>query len=197
MEAHTIIFIGPQGSGKGTQIEELFSYLKREDSARDVIEVQTGRGFRTLAEGSSYTAERVHDLLEHGKMVPDFLTECIVTNQLSETLTSDAHILMDGFPRNIEQAQFLDDVLAFYLREGLSVIHLDTPEDVVRARMRERGREDDTEVLINERLRLYHEMTEPLVAHYKARPGTNFVAVEGDKTIEEVQNAILAGLGLH
>jgi len=194
MKPHTIIFIGPQGSGKGTQVESLVTYLKENDPAKQVLEVQTGKGFRELAESGGYTSLRIKNILEHGGLVPDFLTKAIVVNQLIADLTSESHIIMDGFPRNLEQATFVDELLAFYLRDEISVVYLETPEDVVRERMLARGRSDDTEESINERLRLYKEMTEPLLTHYKHRPQTEFVTVNGAQTVEEVQKDIRAGL---
>lgn len=196
MQPHTIIFIGPQGSGKGTQVTELVKYLEREDPAHTVLEVQTGKGFRALAETGSYTSLRVKNLLEHGKLVPDFLTEAIVVSQLIAELTNESHIVMDGFPRNLEQAKFVDNLLGFYLRDQISVVYLETPEEIVRERMLARGRSDDTEESIAERLRLYHEMTEPLLEHYQHRPQTEFVKVDGAQTVEAVQKAIRKGLGI-
>jgi adenylate kinase len=194
METKTIIFIGPQGSGKGTQVKELITYIHGQDNTKTVLEVQTGKGFRELAEGESYTSFRIKDILNNGGLVPDFLTQAIVVNQLIGGLTSDTHLIMDGFPRNLEQARFIDDLLAFYLRANISVVYLDTPEDVVRERMLARGRSDDTEASINERLRLYKEMTEPLLDYYQSRDNTEFVTVDGAKTISEVQVDIKTGL---
>lgn len=196
MQPQTIIFIGPQGSGKGTQVAQLVEYFDAKDTHHKVLEVQTGKGFRALAEEASYTSMRIKDILEHGGLVPDFLTQAIVVNQLLANLTADAHIIMDGFPRNIEQARFVDDLLSFYLREEITVVYLETPEDVVRERMLARGRSDDTESSIDERLRLYREMTEPLLAHYQNRAHTKFVTVNGADTIEAVQRGIRTGLGI-
>ena len=123
MEPRTIIFIGPQGSGKGTQVEELVKHIEREDPAHKVLEVQTGKGFRALAETGSYTSLRVKNLLEHGCLVPDFLTEAIVVSQLIAELTHESHIVMDGFPRNQKQAQFVDELLEFYKRHQISNLH--------------------------------------------------------------------------
>ncbi|MDA8596826.1 nucleoside monophosphate kinase [Candidatus Pacebacteria bacterium] len=196
MQPHTIIFIGQQGSGKGTQVSELVSYLTEEDPAHKVLEVQTGKGFRELAETGSYTSLRIKNILEHGGLVPDFLTKSIVVNQLITELTSESHIIMDGFPRNLEQAQFVDELLGFYMRDQISVVYLETPEEIVKERMMARGRSDDTEESIAERLRLYHEMTEPLLDHYKHRPNTEFITVDGAQTVEAVQQGIRAGLKL-
>lgn len=196
METRTIIFIGPQGSGKGTQVEHLIKHLKDQEDAAEVVEVQTGRGFRELVESGGYTASRIKDILDHGGLVPDFLTQSVVVAQLIYELKADSTIVMDGFPRNLEQAKFVDDLLAFYLRENLSVIYLDTPDEIVKERMLSRGRQDDSEESIKERLRLYEEMTKPVIKYYKDRPDTNFITIDGAKTIPEVQEDIKAGLGV-
>lgn len=194
MEPLSVIFIGPQGSGKGTQVELLKAHLQKEDETHNVIEVQTGAGFRTLTEGGSYTSLRIKNILEHGSLVPDFLTESVVVSQLMADMTSQSHVIFDGFPRSLHQAAFIDDLMSFYLRGTLSVVHLDTPFDIVRQRIRKRGRSDDTEASIDERLRLYREMTEPLLTHYHERPDTNFVEVDGSMTVDEVHKAIIEGL---
>ncbi|MFT5036742.1 MAG: adenylate kinase [Candidatus Azotimanducaceae bacterium] len=194
MDVQTVIFIGPQGSGKGTQVAALLKHIEEKDPTRKLVEVQTGNGFRALAEEGGYTSLRVKNILTHGGLVPDFLTQSIVVNQLIADLTSESHIMMDGFPRNLEQAKFVDELLEFYLRDQITVVYLETAEDVVRERMLARGRSDDNESSINERLRLYKEMTEPLIEHYKNRPKTQFVTVDGAQAIEEVQAEIRAGL---
>ena len=196
MQPQTIIFIGPQGRGKGTQSAQLMAYLREQDPDNTIVEIQTGRGFRELKEQQSYTGQRVQDLYDQGGLMPDFLTEAVVVHQLMAELTERAHLFMDGFPRNLEQARFLDEILRFYLRETISVVYLDTPESVSRERLRERARSDDTEETITKRLRLYHEMTAPVLDHYRNRPQTNLITIDGTETIEEVQSAIKNGIGI-
>ena len=191
MTPKTIIFVGPQGSGKGTQVRRIIAHLK-EVSDAPVVDLETGRGFRTMAESASYTATRVGEVLEHGEMVPNFLTSSIVMSEVAERITADAHVVIDGFPRNTDQARVLEQMMLFYKRTELIVIHLDVPDDVVMARMHSRGRDDDQPDLIKERLRLYYECTEPLVAHYQARPNTTFLTVDGTASVEEVWQQIAA-----
>jgi len=190
--AHTLIFLGPQGSGKGTQVENVIDALGR----AQVVDVQTGRGFRAMKESNSYTATRVTEIIESGELVPDFLTTGIVANELQQRLEADHHLTFDGFPRNTEQAAFLDEVLAFYNRTNVTVVYLDVPEDMVRERMLERGRADDTQESINLRLKLYKEQTEPIITYYQNRPETEFVTIDGSQTIEEVFTDIKTALNI-
>lgn len=194
MHPVTVIFIGPQGSGKGTQVKLLKAYLETHDPEHNIVEVQTGAGFRALSAVESYTADRVRSILAQGALAPNFITEAMVVNQMMQDLTSHSHLIMDGFPRTLTQAAFIDELLAFYLRERVIIIHLKTPDEVVMNRLHTRGREDDTEEVIHERLRHYHEMTEPLIEFYTARPNTDFIVVDGSLSIEEVHAEILKQL---
>ncbi|MFT5849722.1 MAG: adenylate kinase [Patiriisocius sp.] len=196
MKPQTVIFIGPQGSGKGTQVELLKAHLEQLSPEQKVISIETGKGFRDLAETDSYTAHRVKEILAEGGLIPNFLTKSFVVKYLIKNLTPDVHMTMDGFPRNLVQVKFIDDLMKFYEREGISIVYLDTPEDVVRERMSGRARGDDTPELIDERLRLYKEQTEPIIAEYEGRADVNFVRIDGSLSIPEVSALMLTGLGL-
>ena len=175
MHTKTIIFIGPQGSGKGTQAANTLAHLT-ETSDVSVIDIETGRGFRALASGDNFTAKRVQELLAQGALMPDVLTSSIVMHELEKRLSEDAHIIFDGFPRNLNQAYGLDEMLQFYGRPELTVIYLDVAdESVITKRMEGRGREDDTPALITKRLHLYNEQTKPLVVGFENLLGYVFL----------------------
>jgi len=196
MQTHTVIFLGPQGSGKGTQVTNTINHLKEIDTEAKIIHLQTGEGFRALKNSDTFLAKRITSIIESGELVPDFLTTAVVVNELKDTLEEDTHLFLDGFPRNVTQAQFLDELLQFYGREDISVIYLDTAEAVVRERMMGRGRSDDTEESINLRLKLYKEQTEPILDYYQHRPQTNFITLDGAQTIAEVFSGIKSGLNI-
>lgn len=195
MQTQTVVFFGPQGSGKGTQTRNLVEYLKTHDN-KPVVDLETGRGFRTLAKSDTYTGARVRELLENGEMVPNLLTSSIVMMDVAERITKDSHLVIDGFPRNVDQARILEQMMNFYRREHLTVVCLDVTDAVVIERLKGRGREDDTPELIAERLRLYHDMTKPLMDHYEKRPDTNFIHVNGSQEIKEVWEEIKSKLVL-
>jgi len=196
MQALTVIFIGPQGSGKGTQVDMLVEQLVADNPSRPVTHIQTGKPFRELAAQGGYTAGLVKDLVENGKFVPNILTNSFVVQEFVKMHQADAHVLFDGYPRDIEQARFCEDILALYGRETVSVIYLDTPEDVVTERMLKRGRSDDTAETIKERLRQYKAVTEPLVAYYESRPNTSVYRINGATDMETVKYAILTALSI-
>lgn len=197
MQPYTVIFIGPQGSGKGTQIEKLDAALTAKDPTRRVVDIQTGRRFRALAaRGEGYTEQHVAETLDTGMLQPHFLTVVLWGDAMIQHVDPDCHLLIDGFPRTVEQAKVLESALSFYHRSPLHIINLDTPEEVVRERMKGRARPDDTDASIEERLRWYREETLPVVEYYRSRPDTVVLDIDGTDTIDGVHEAILTGLGL-
>ena len=111
-------------------------------------------------------------------------------------LDDTSHLLIDGFPRIIDEAKVLESALKFYHRAPLDIINLDTPEEIVRTRMVGRARPDDTAESIEERLRWYREQTLPVVEYYRARADTTVHDIDGTASIEDVHRAILGSLKL-
>ena len=197
MQPYTIIFIGPQGSGKGTQIEKLDTLLREKDPTRQVVDIQTGRRFRAMAaKGEGYTENHIQKTLDSGILQPLFLSVVLWGDAMRDHVDEDCHLLIDGFPRTVREARVLETALSFYRRSPLTVINLDTPEDVVRARMEGRARQDDTPQSIEARLKWYREETMPVVEYYRERSNTEVVDIDGTDTIEEVHTAIVKALNI-
>jgi adenylate kinase len=198
MQPTTVIFIGPQGSGKGTQIERLYKVMAEKDPTRRVVDIQTGRRFRALAAKHETFAERKVSLtLDTGVLQPDFLTHILWGQAMLDQLDPKSHLLIDGFPRTVPQAQVLEDAFLFFERENVHIMNLDTPEEVVRKRMYERARADDTEASIEARLSWYREETLPVLDFYRVRPDTEVHDIDGTVSIDEVHEQILTALKLH
>jgi len=196
METQTVIFIGPQGSGKGTQIEKLKEVLEAHDRRR-VIDIQTGRRFRALAASQETFAEdKVSTTLDSGQLQPDFLSAVLWGQAMVNRLDPKSHLLIDGFPRTVGQIPDLEDAFVFFERESVHVINLETPEDVVRKRMEERARDDDTADSIEERLRWYREDTLPVIEYYRKKNSVTVHDIEGTDSIEGVHQQIKISLGL-
>lgn len=196
MESKTIIFIGPQGSGKGTQIDSLIQKLKEVDSERLITHIQTGKPFRELAAKGGFAADVVKKLITTGALVPNVLTNALVVQDFVTQHVEDAHVIFDGFPRDIEQTKVCDDLFKLFLRDSLDIVYLDAAEDVVMERMLKRGRDDDTEEVIANRLQQYHKSTEPLLDYYRSRPNTTVHTVNGAGTEQEVRDEIFASLNI-
>jgi adenylate kinase len=196
MDIKTVIFIGPQGSGKGTQIEKLKVVLEARDRRR-VVDIQTGRRFRALAATQETFAEdKIAATLNSGILQPDFITTVLWGRAMLDQLDDKSHLLIDGFPRTVGQIPDLDDAFHFFGRGTVDVVNLATPEEVVRDRMESRARQDDTSESIEERLRWYREETLPVIEYYRTRPNTRIHEVDGTLSIDEVHAAILTGLQL-
>lgn len=197
MEQKTIIFIGPQGSGKGTQIEQLKKVFKEVDPTRKVVDIQTGRRFRALAaKQEGYTEQEVLRTLDTGILQPLFLSVVLWGDAFQQHVDDECHLLIDGFPRTVDEARVLESALKFYHRNPVTIINLDTPEAVVRSRMVERARKDDTAESIEARLLWYRTETIPVLEYYRSRPDTEVFDIEGTRSIEEVHQSICTHLNL-
>ncbi len=197
MNPFTIIFIGPQGSGKGTQIEKLDTVLTAKDPLRPTVDFQTGRRFRALAmKNEGYTEEHVAETLDSGVLQPLFLSVVLWGDAMREHLNPERHVLIDGFPRVVSEAIVLESALSFYKREKVTIINLETPEEIVRGRMQLRARKDDTEASIEARLKWYREETLPVLSYYRDRDNTEVIDIDGSDTIEGVHTQILQALKL-
>jgi adenylate kinase len=198
MKALTVIFIGPQGSGKGTQIEKLDKVMVENDPVRRVVDIQTGRRFRALAaRHETFAEKKLSVTLDTGVLQPDFLTYVLWGEAMLDQLDAKSHLLIDGFPRTVTQAHVLDDAFNFFERSEIHVINLETPEEVVRARMVARARADDTTESIEERLRWYREDTLPVLEYYRSRPDTYVHDIDGMASIDEVHEQILKALNIN
>ncbi len=195
---YTVIFIGPQGSGKGTQIEKLKTVLEASDERRRVVDIQTGRRFRSLAaKQETFAEDKVAETLNVGSLQPDFLSAVLWGQAMVDQLDPKSHLLIDGFPRTVAQIPDLEDAFHFFERGQVEVMNLVTPEEVVRARMQGRARADDTVESIEERLRWYREDTLPVVEYYRTRANTIVHNIDGTDTIDGVHEQILKALKLH
>ncbi|MDQ3762931.1 MAG: adenylate kinase [Actinomycetota bacterium] len=156
-----ILIVGPPGAGKGTQAAVLSAEL-------GVPHISTGDLFRAHVDGETELGRQVKEYLDAGALVPDTVTNAMVTQRLTED-DCQAGFLLDGFPRTAGQAQVLEDLLRDHDCEIDTVLEFDVPEDEVVERLLARGRDDDTEEVIRHRQRLYREETAPMLDFYSDR----------------------------
>ena len=185
-----LLVLGPQGSGKGTQ-------AKRLAADHSIPHVSTGDMFRAaIAEGTEL-GRRVGPILASGELVPDELTIALIRERLSAPDATTGFVL-DGFPRNLAQAEALDAMLAEIDRALDAVLFFDLADDVATERMHRRAleedREDDAPEAIARRLAIYHEQTEPVVERYRVTG--KLVPLHAERTIGEVAAEIGEALDL-
>jgi adenylate kinase len=173
-----VLIVGPQGAGKGTQ-------AKRIAEEYGVAHLATGDLYRAEVALGSELGKLVEPLLAAGQLVPDEITIPIVRGKIEQ---AEDGFVLDGYPRNLAQAEALDAMLEEIDRPLDIIVLLELDDDTARRRMLRRaeleGRADDTPEAIDRRLATYHEHTEPIVDHYLATG--NLVKVHAERTIPEV-----------
>jgi adenylate kinase len=183
-----LLVLGPQGAGKGTQ-------AKRISDEYGIPHVSTGDMFRAAIAESTELGKQVEPLLATGVLVPDELTVAMIQERLGKPDASEGFVL-DGFPRNIVQADALDEMLVGIGRGLDAILFFDVPDEVGLERALKRAelenRPDDTPEVIATRLDTYHRETEPIVEHYRATG--KLVPLHAGRTIEEVWREISEAL---
>jgi len=150
--------------------------------------------FRAL-DASTELGRKVKAIMDSGELVPDEVTIAMIEDRLSQPDARDGFVL-DGFPRNLAQAEALDAMLGGIGRELDAILFFDVPDAVGLERALKRaeleGRSDDTPEVIAKRLDVYHSETEPIVEHYRATG--KLVPLHAERTIPEVWSEISESL---
>lgn len=190
--APRLLIVGPPGAGKGTQavrIAESFG----------IPAISTGDIFRANVAGETDLGLKVKAILDAGDYVPDSLTNELISARLTEA-DAEQGFLLDGYPRTVQQVEFLDEFLAGRGEALAAVVQLVADRDEIVERLRRRaldqGRSDDTEEAIRHRQDVYLRETAPLIETYRDRG--LLVEVDGLGTIDEVASRIddaLVGAG--
>jgi len=185
-----LLVLGPQGSGKGTQ-------ARRIADDRGIPHVSTGEMFRGAIAAGTPLGLQVEPILAAGLLVPDGVTVALIRERLS-WLDARSGFVLDGFPRNLVQAEVFDAMLEEVGQPLDAVLFLDVEDDVSLERLRRRavieGRDDDTPEAIALRLAIYHEETTPVVERYRARG--RLVPVHAERSIDAVATEIAEALDL-
>ena len=186
-----LIFLGPPGAGKGTQAQRI-------QEAHHIPQLSTGDMLRAAVAAETPIDKQAKDIMARGDLVPDNVVVGIIADRIEADDCANGFIL-DGFPRNVAQAEALDTMLLDKNIALDAVIELAVDPDVLvqrilkRAQESENGpREDDTEEALQHRLRVYEEQTAP-VADYYAGKGI-LRTLDGMQEMDEVTQQIEAAL---
>ncbi|MDW8294666.1 MAG: adenylate kinase [Aquificaceae bacterium] len=204
-----VVFLGPPGSGKGTQAKGLSRQL-------GLVHISTGDLLREAVRKGTELGKRAREYMERGELVPDSLMIALI----EEVMPQEGGFILDGFPRTVMQALALEEMLKRHGKELDKVVLFELPEGVVVDRLsgrltcqgcgavyhvkynppKEEGicdlcgsklvqREDDKEEVVRRRYKVYKEQTQPLVEFYRGR--NILTSLDAGQSLEEVSRRLL------
>jgi adenylate kinase len=194
MQPQTFVFFGQVGSGKGTQVKLLQDFLRAKDG-REFVYTSTGDEYRKLIGNGSYTGGLVRDSLTRGELQPDFLTDAIVTNILTASLTPEKNLFADGYPRTLVQSKTFEAMMKFYKRQDIKIIYIELSQEEALKRNLLRGRHDDTKEGLAKRFDEYVNNVIPAMNYFKNKAGYTIYTINGEQTVENVHKDIIKALG--
>ena len=182
-----LILFGPPGAGKGTHAGAI-------SEKYNLKHISTGELLRAEMAAGTELGKKAKELIEAGVLVPDSIVEGMIESAF-DTIKGVDGFLLDGFPRNLQQAADLDAILAKRGSKVDAVVSLMITDDLIRQRIAGRalieGRADDAdEKVINNRIKTYHEQTEPLIAYYK-KAGCYHEVDSNFGSIDEIRTKVL------
>jgi adenylate kinase len=184
-----LLMVAPPGAGKGTQADRLSAHF-------GIEHIASGELLRAEVAGNTEIGRQAKDFVDRGDLVPDDLVLAMVMQRVRAAAAAGGFVL-DGFPRNVAQAEAAGRQA---VEDGVSldaVIALQVGDAELRRRMLARaaveGRSDDQRTTIDHRIAVYEELTSPLLAHYRERGILH--EVDGEQPVDAVTAAILAALG--
>ena len=178
-----LLFLGPPGAGKGTQAARLCEQ-------HGMKHLSTGDLLRAEVAAGTDLGNEAKAVMNRGELVSDALVLAIVKGQLGAL--GDGGWLLDGFPRNVAQAEALEPLLTEIGQPLEAVVLLELDDAVLMERMLSRGREDDNEDVIRHRLEVYRDKTAPLIDHYRQKG--QLISVEAQGSIEAITDRIQQAL---
>ena len=195
MNTGVVIFIGQSGSGKGTQVDLLKKKILSLDKNAKIFDLETGKMFRELIAGTSYTGKRTKGFIDAGKLPPSFLGVHAWSHSIIENYNGDQHVFIDGSPREVQEVPALCSAFEFFDWYP-NIINIEVSDEWSYDRLKGRGRADDSEAGIWGRIQWFHESVVPAVELLKENPRVTYHSVSGEQTIECVHKDICHELGI-
>lgn len=182
------ILFGPPGAGKGTHASAIAEKY-------NLKHLSTGELLRAEIAAGTELGKQAKSLIEAGSLVPDSVVEGMIETAF-DTIKGFDGFLLDGFPRNISQAEDLDKILSKRGEQVTAVVSIMIPDELIRKRIAHRaaieGRADDaSDETITNRIKTYHTQTEPLIDFYKKQGKYGEVTADGAE-IEENRARVLS-----
>ncbi|MBA4729089.1 MAG: adenylate kinase [Deltaproteobacteria bacterium TMED126] len=179
-----LILFGPPGAGKGTQADLLKDKF-------NLLHLSTGDILREEVSNNTDLGQQAKKFMDSGELVTDELIIGMIKNKIDSTRNVEG-FLFDGFPRTISQAEALDSMLLSNSLNVDKVISLEVDDNVLTQRLLSRGRSDDNEETIKNRLNVYKNQTLPIKDYYLKN--NKLVEVKGDDSVDDVNATIVSSI---
>ena len=205
-----LVLVGPPGAGKGTQAQFLAAHY-------GIPHISTGDIFRANLKANTPLGQEAKSFMDRGELVPDSVTNAMVKDRLNDA-DVEPGFLLDGFPRNVVQAEVLRAILAEKRTPLDAVLELSIPNEVIIARLSSRltckacgapsapdattcgacsaselyQREDDRPEVIGKRLEVYEEQTAPIVHFYRTEG--LLITIDAEGTVAEITERATSAL---
>lgn len=191
----SVLFFGTQGAGKGTQVKMLMEFLRKQSDCV-IIHIDMGVELRALRDTGTYAGRLTGETIDVGHRMPDFMPTYLQTKKLVENIiTGEEHIIADGLARGSDQTRAFDDAMRFFGRDDFQVVSIELSEESAIKRLLARGRNDDTEEGIRNRLSWYKSDVLPQLELLRDR-GRKIHVIDGEPDVETIHKDILTKLGL-
>ncbi len=179
--------LSPPGAGKGTQGERIAARY-------GVPHISSGEMFREQTARQTPLGQQLRGYLDRGDLVPDDVVLSLVKDRVIAAAKDSGGYVLDGFPRNLAQAEAAAGLARESDASAQAVVYLDAPQDVLIERLtgRGEGRADDSAAVARHRLEVYAEHTQPLADYYAARG--ILVKIDAAPPVDEVSRQIFAAL---
>ena len=195
MKPISVLFFGTQGAGKGTQVKMLMEFLKGK-SDQKIIHIDMGSELRALRDGGSFAGKLTGQTIDAGHRMPDFMPTYLQTKKLVDNFVDGTeHVIADGLARGADQTRAFDDAMKYFGRDEFQVISLELTEESAVKRLLARGRNDDTEEGIKNRLSWYKSDVQPQLELLRER-GRQIHVIDGEPDVDTIHTNILAALKL-
>jgi adenylate kinase len=175
-----ILIVGMPGAGKDTQID-----LLKKIKPFEVIKVGD------LVRERAKTDSEIAKVLDAGELVDNDIVDNMISDKIS-TFPEGSIIISDGFPRDLPQAQWIEDYASKNNLKILKFIYLDIPDEESVARLLKRGRNDDNQETIDNRIKIFHKRTNPVLDFFKSYDF--YEEVDGVGSVEEIHKRIMGAL---
>lgn len=197
MKPITVAFFGISGSGKGTQVEILKSFLEKEERSPGVVAPQMGDILRAFMQTGTPIAKHTGEILKAGGLVPSFVPIYLLTKALNETFDGSQHVILEGTCRRPDQSRAANDIMRMFDREQLDAVVLTLSKESAKERLVARGRFDDAkDEAIENRFSWYQEHVVPSIEELR-KLGWTIHEIDGEPDVDTIHKHILKALKLN